>query len=767
MKADNTPTVIPRSRNLTAQKRLRKQEAKKLEGIAAKARAKREVARLARAEGIPATSIDSSTIKIPNIKKNTLTKPPKAVSKFRKRQIHKQWLPTHLYHAKRAHMTPPKEPLWRFAIPLTPTEKSYRATHRASCMRGCMVWDMSYMSTIGLEGNEASLLGVLRCLGVSQDTLISTKGAKWRRGVRSWKGWIRERDGDAQWIAKVDVVWCSPGRNQDEGAQEGDSSIRSKKGKRKLLIRVHPSAFLQLWTETLKVSNMQRPQVSVEDLRFEIGSIEIMGPGATESLVGVLRPTKLEDSPIKRLETSEKIWPSLAAVTNPASLPAHAILDFDISDPRLHHPPRTVPMSTSPSVDEDLLQTLSAWPPDDIDQPSRIFSRAARHTASRTLPSQKAINRRKGLALPGAYPTPLPTDPIIPVLLLASRPEIPRRGQGSWTLLLPWKCVVPVWYSLMYYPLSTGETPRFGGLKEKRQILFEQAMPWFPGDFPGTKAGWEWEMGEREKRKAEWATRPKGKRIEWDSLDLGRGRKGEIGNGWACDWERLFGGPPVIPPASAEGASQPPGPPSSFPATSPPAASAPATPPLNIHHVPLPFLSTLPDPPPPTSLATVSITLLHRGVPQTCGRIYRLPTNNPALRAQWLALSTSSSSSTFSSTTLPHQKPPADAPAHTKRAALAASLLTSPPKPPTTTTTTATPQTHANDPSYPLVPDEIDLIGFVTTGNFNLGEGRGTGVGCIALARVRDEAGKVPRDGLCVVREAGRAVGRVARWRVV
>lgn len=62
------------------------------------------------------------------------------------------------------------------------------------------------------------------------------------------------------------------------------------------------------------------------------------------------------------------------------------------------------------------------------------------------------------------------------------------------------------------------------------------------------------------------------------------------------------------------------------------------------------------------------------------------------------------------------------------------------------------------------MPGEEDLIGFVTTGNFNLGEGRGTGIGCIALARVVGGTGREAR--LCVVREAGVAVGRLARWEV-
>lgn len=67
------------------------------------------------------------------------------------------------------------------------------------------------------------------------------------------------------------------------------------------------------------------------------------------------------------------------------------------------------------------------------------------------------------------------------------------------------------------------------------------------------------------------------------------------------------------------------------------------------------------------------------------------------------------------------------------------------------------------------MPDERDIIGFVTTGEFNLAEGRGVAVGTVF---VRDVLGGVRRGGkgegrLCVVRNSGEAVGRLARWEIV
>ena len=880
MKDDNTPTVTARTRKLIPHMRLRLEKAKTIQGIGARAKAKRAALKKQKADDGDLRESTETVQNFPNLKKNTLNEPPVPPPKFKKRQICKSWLPTHLFHAKRAHMTPPKEPLWRFAIPMTPTAKSYRATHRAGSMRGCIAWDTSYMSTIGIEGVQGSLIGLLRCLGVPEDQLVSQKGSKWRIGTRFWNGWMRERDATDVWVAKVQVVWCAAGDQEsttdrgqavaqpssasqrhtadqeqaidrDEGMDQGqtvDQELASdnrdaidhikaadrirvadrdqaaskkakEKVKRRILLRVHPSGFLQLWNDVLKVAKMQRPPAMVEDLRFEIGSIEVMGPGATETLVAALQPMVNKTNGVKSADSIGRLWTSLSAVTNPASLPANAMLGFNVSDPRLHHPPRTTAPSHSAGSDE-LLQILSSWPPDDLHTPQSLFDRDARLKASRSLPSQKSINRRKGDALPGQYPSALPADPHIPVLLLASRLGNTTVGQGSWTILLPWKCVLPVWYSLMYYPLSSGGTPRFGGLREIRQVSFEQDVPWFPGDFPGTKAGMDWELREREKRKADWEKRPKGRKIEWDKVDLGDGRKGEIGRGWACDWERLFEGPDIplsalgdnannleisghgevlnsakkldlakqskVPEAAgaargleaakntkaSKGSQEAPAPQAPRDRTIPkvPATSKKAedtrTPSYDLRQIPLSHLPSISGSPSPRTLITVAITLLHRGSPTTCARIYRLPTFNPSLRSAWLQQippgHNKSTKHSHPKASRSISKKPTHP--HEFRASLASSLLH---PDPTTLDLASDGILQAGHPDYPIVPGEDDLIGFVTTGNYNLGEGRGTAIGCVALARVIGEVKSGGKGGLCIVREAGMGVGRIARWRLV
>lgn len=697
--------------------------------------------------------------RVPKIKKNKLSRPPAPESKYKKRQRTKTWLPTHIFHAKRAHMASSNEPLWRFAVPLSPTEKSYRPSHRASTIRGAVAWDMSYMSTIRLEGTERALEVVLRAIGVDSEEAWGVRGRKWRAGTRGLQAWTFDRTEKRLPIAPVTLIWCVEQRSEDvEMADVAESSAGQKKNqkiRRKLLLRTHPSAFLQLWDELLEISKRQNPPVMVEDLRFEIGSIEITGPGSTEALISTLKPLTADGKP-PSTDSPEATWSSLLGVTNPASLPQNAVLAFSISDPRLHYPPKTLKPPSSETEMNNLAILLSSWTPDKTQSPSSLFDRPTRLAAARQLPSQKAINRRRTEAGPGTYPPPLHSDPHIPTIVLATRPRAKNDNSlGSWTVLLPWKCVLPVWYSLMYYPLSSGGNSRFGGVKEQQQLSFEAGEPWFPGDYPGTRAGWEWGLSEREKTKREWERRPKGRRLEFDSLDLGDGQKGEIGRGWACDWERLVQGS-LDATTGNKSAKQ---------STEANEASTDNTqedhPPLNIRQLRKTEAElALNDPSTTTTstLASVRISVFSRGTPTPRARIYRLPSTNTELRQKWLSLASANKSSAknkyIQQTSTQAQSASFQEQA---RQRLAASLIT--------------PPTNA-DPSqeYLPLPSEVDLIGFITAGNYNLSEGRGTGIGSILVSKVAGAGsgkGKTRERTMCIIRAAGERVGRLGFWELV
>jgi ribonuclease P/MRP protein subunit POP1 len=79
---------------------------------------------------------------------------------------------------------------------------------------------------------------------------------------------------------------------------------------------------------------------------------------------------------------------------------------------------------------------------------------------------------------------------------------------------------------------------------------------------------------------------------------------------------------------------------------------------------------------------------------------------------------------------------------------------------------------QARDDGHLLVPGEEDLLGFVTTGEFNLAEGKGVAIGTVVVARAMEGVRRAREAGdlggrVCVVRNAGERVGRLAKWDVV
>ena len=313
---------------------------------------------------------------------------------------------------------------------------------------------------------------------------------------------------------------------------------------------------------------------------------------------------------------------------------------------------------------------------------------------------------------------------------------------------------------------------RLGGLQEKWQVDFESGIPWFPGDFPGTEAGRSWEAFETSRRTKEWDRRPKGKRIEWSSVPLGKGRKGEVGDGCACDWATLASGAALATKAPAPEGQQ------HKEKTLYQLPSAIAAQSLSMG----PAAAILPPLDANSALATVRITLLSRGVPSPCARIYRLPNDEDedapetphkqSLRAQWLALDPylprSQSKTKQDKRIHDPRKGKANPTATTSlEQRLAADLVKVPGS-----------EAPTNDgATHPEVPTERHLVGFVTTGEFCLAEGKGVAIGSVLVGRMMDSGrwqkegrGRAGSDGerrLCIVRNAGETIGRLAEWVVV
>jgi len=282
----------------------------------------------------------------------------------------------------------------------------------------------------------------------------------------------------------------------------------------------------------------------------------------------------------------------------------------------------------------------------------------------------------------------------------------------------------------MHYPQS-----RFGGLTEMGQIMFEMGELDYPRDWSGTKAG-EVEgerMGKEEKER--WQRRPKGKRESWEKVVKG----GEIGDPFKCDWKCLFTkkekakvmekekiqeeGETNVDPiekikqqakAAMEDAEMKDGGEQDVEADINPFLLSPNyAMKLLKRKTPLIVTSDLSH-----ALLSTRLHFLKGGNVDFRARIYRLPLDVQQ-RRRWTDL--------------------------TSKDAIKPSKS-----------------------EYPDCPGEEDLIGFVTSGNQSLSEGRCRATGALSWTKVEEEEERWSEEKQfarwCIVRDVGNDIGRLAKW---
>jgi len=623
----------------------------------------------------------------PKLKPRKVTK-----GKFANRQEDKTWLPTHLYHAKRSRV----DYRWGFSLPLTPTEKSFRPTYRASHHSGFIAFDTSYFATLFVQGTEDKVRQLLDMVTEPGSAAASKRYSSGKRSCET----VLYRHGEFPrgMIGPALVLW------------------QVVEGGRQVMIRVHPACVEEVWKE-LHSCATEVGNVRIEDARFEIGAIDLFGPLSTEVLFAVLNVGK---------GVCSKVWEQLSGLRDPGSLPLGAVLNLDLRDPRtaytpsrfttnISFPPRKRKQSPSP----ELSSLIKEWP-QHIPGPTTLFNSTSRCIATKYIQTHTrgSLQKTRNELLNSGQPPHLPlSDPIIPSVLL-------RRDSNSWTLLLPWSWVNEFWYSFMHYPES-----RFGAITEYAQICFEKRGMGFPEDFPGTRAGDEELRRRREQEEEKWRRRPDGKRESWGKVLKKGDERGEVGDPFGCDWTILTSKETTVngeDEVMTDGVDL---------QTIKERAKAAmgidsANPRESTDHFLLspgyakqlltrksPMMATLDV---SHALLPIRLRFLQKGNVAFRARIYRLPTSLEA-RQQWLDL-----------------------------------LNKNIPTP--------------SKQGYPACPGEGDLLGFVTTGNMSLSEGRGRSVGALAWNRVELEEERWSEEKefrrWCIVRDVGHDVGRLAKWEV-
>uniref|UniRef100_A0A060T203 ARAD1A03432p n=1 Tax=Blastobotrys adeninivorans TaxID=409370 RepID=A0A060T203_BLAAD len=409
--------------------------------------------------------------------------PPTGRLSYYKRQKSKVWLPTHVWHAKRAHMVS----RWGFAIAKTPTQKCYRSTHRALAQSGCVAWDTSYMNTVILSGSRQQLIDFFN------HTFRVHLPQNCIDGQYVWNGLLYNAE---SCIGPATVYW-NPGGSESENH---------------LMLRFHPAMFNSGVKEAITQSGLD-----FQDCRYSIGSISVQGPKSLNALNALLRLSKFSKTNDPRLSNR---WDFVGAIATANSIPSGSVIVMETIDPRFSSPKSHKPSKPTTNQIVDLLES---WP-DGLTGPSNIFTPQGRELSYR---NQATIKRLHERIRDAGKDEPIPLekdDPVVPIVVY--------RTSGSWNVVLPWGWVLPFWHSLIQI-----SGVQLGGLDQVRQLKYEFGELYFPNDYVFTPSGMEEVLAQSAEDKREWDKRPVANRTNYDSTAIwSDGGKGEIGNPFLCDW---------------------------------------------------------------------------------------------------------------------------------------------------------------------------------------------------------------------------------------
>ncbi|KAJ1309693.1 hypothetical protein OPQ81_006458 [Rhizoctonia solani] len=431
---------------------------------------------------------------------------------FAKRQQNKTWLETHLWHAKRMHMVD----IWGYRLAQRPTAKSYRSSHRAA-VHGSTLSDVSYMATLEVVGKIDSITSILKqCCdlgGVGPWAARYTSGARTcQTHIYQFGAWPRGLIGPAT------VFWKPEIRT--------DSKIATEYTARVLWIRIYPAAvkdsLSSLQSALEQISEADRPEIT--DLSGDVNAFELVGPRTSQVIHGALKLVG------PRHEVKE-FWKSLANARSPGNFSSGMIIGLTVHDPRLSYPP------TNSKLDENYQSSETAFiTPDPKLAHSQIWEQSVRDKLRTPTYKKGQLDRRRSEHLvPGTQLRPTPSDDKIPLLLIQytiSHSQSPlTMSSDSSQALYGWTIILPPSWSMPFLSSLTHTGTRVVGLTARHHQRLETKSLHFPNDYVGCPAYTDITAKQAGEEHAKWERTPKGKRINYEVLRVARP--------WASNWDGL------------------------------------------------------------------------------------------------------------------------------------------------------------------------------------------------------------------------------------
>lgn len=333
-------------------------------------------------------------------------RPKNLLMAYNKRQTVKSWLETHIWHAKRFHMTEK----WGYKLANFPNDKSFRANYRAVA-KHCLIQDLSFLNCIEIKGPQELLTTTLK-RHCDQTTL--TFGAKvFLGGQREGKVTFYKRESCPKFpIGNVQFLWNS----------------KTNGTEKTVWIWVHPAFVDEVLSELLGSFNFKQ----IEDagvkcyrndesctmtlLKNCLNRFRLLGPLTLDILTDTLRLVDLDSEAMKSqtdylhdyLNNPEDVEAAaiqrnilqfLATINSPNQLPPNFALALNVLDPRFYVPQRRTKVKRQLPMDGD--NSIMPVPPTSASN-SPLWQQSCRDKAAEACLSNFEINKlRSNSLVPG------------------------------------------------------------------------------------------------------------------------------------------------------------------------------------------------------------------------------------------------------------------------------------------------------------------------------------------------------------------------------
>nr|SVE83122.1 EOG090X07PD [Daphnia magna] len=351
-------------------------------------------------------------------------RPSRLLEEYKKRSSKMSWLETHLWHAKRFHMTAK----WGYRLPEKSCARGHRFCHR-SVAEHCLLVDISYLCCIEIQGPQNAIIHELAPL-CDPKTGPTFGASSFLNGTREGRVTIFQKNSFSRGpIGLVTFLW-----------RHGETPDM-----RTLWIWCHPAFYEQFLVE-LNSSYGSNSDSLIEQIKIKItlnkgklNRFRLRGPLAHSVISNLL------DKEIRKVFIASQSPGFVAGV--------------DVRDPRMILPQSRVKEHTSvPSQCETVITSRSRlWDASVRDQIAQVRT---------SFPDYVVNGRRSQLLVPGSELPLQPEEIPIPLLIVNASHESSDFVPGC-DVIFPAGWATAFWLALIY---SGGHA---GGLKDVESMNFE------------------------------------------------------------------------------------------------------------------------------------------------------------------------------------------------------------------------------------------------------------------------------------------------------